>query len=155
MIYLLLQHVVQLSYILPCFSFFVHSFSFILFNLILFFKGGFVLLSALFIFTFWHFYLQIQEYESKLKDLKSVTKDLYGRVNEMLERPAAIEALNSMLNHSTYFMVGMKNFTGEDQPFTQVEYDALEKLITETKVCLFISPFLYYIIKSTHIMKEF
>lgn len=71
-----------------------------------------------------------------------MTKDLYGRVNEMLERPAAIEALNSMVNHTMYFMVGMKNFTGEDQPFTQVEYDALEKLITETKVCLFISPFL-------------
>lgn len=76
-----------------------------------------------------------QEYDSKLKELKSVTKDLYGRVYEMLERPAAIEALNSMLNHTAYFLFGMKNFTGEDQPFTQADYDALEQLVIDTMVC--------------------
>lgn len=76
-----------------------------------------------------------QEYESKLNDLKSATKDLYGRVYEMLERPAAVEALNSMLNHTAYFLFGMKNFTGEDQPFAQADYDALEKLVIDTVVC--------------------
>lgn len=74
-----------------------------------------------------------KDYETKLKDLKSSTRALYRRVQEMQDRPGAIEALNSIVNHTNYFLGGMKNFTGEDQPFTQVEYDALEKLITETK----------------------
>lgn len=74
-----------------------------------------------------------KDYEAKLKEMKSATKALYWRVQEMQERPGAIEALNTIVNHTNYFLGGMKNFTGEDQPFTQVEYDALEKLITETK----------------------
>lgn len=74
-----------------------------------------------------------KDYEAKLKELKSATRALYRRVQEMQDRPGAIEALNSMVNHTSYFLTGMKNFTGEDQPFTQVEYDALEKLIIETK----------------------
>ena len=78
----------------------------------------------------------MQDYEAKLKEMKSATKALYWRVQEMQERPGAIEALNTIVNHTNYFLGGMKNFTGEDQPFTQVEYDALEKLITETKVIL-------------------
>ena len=63
-----------------------------------------------------------------------ITKDVYERVNELHERPTAIAALNGMMNHSEYFLAFMKNFTGEDMPFTQVEYDVLDKLINETRV---------------------
>lgn len=84
----------------------------------------------------------MQDYDAKLKELKSSTKALYRRVQELQDRPSAIEALNSMVNHSIYFLIGMKNFTGEDQPFTQVEYDALEKLITETTVILRVAYYL-------------
>ena len=40
------------------------------------------------------------------------------------------------MNYTEHFLVGMKNYTGEDQPFTEVEYTTLEKLINETKVCM-------------------
>ena len=75
-----------------------------------------------------------QEFEAKLNDLKTLTKDMYDRVNELHERPTAIAALNGMVNHSEFFRDFMKNFTGEDQPFTQVEYDVLDKMINETRV---------------------
>ena len=69
-----------------------------------------------------------------MKELKTATRDLYFRVHEMKERPAIIAELYSRVNHSEYFLSGMKNYTGEDKPFTQVEYDTLAKLITDTKV---------------------
>jgi len=46
----------------------------------------------------------------------------------------AIAALNSMVNHSEFFLAFMKNFTGEDLPFTQVEFDVLDKMINDTRV---------------------
>jgi len=75
-----------------------------------------------------------QDFEAKLSDLKALMKDVYERVNELRERPTAIAALNSMVNHSEFFLAFMKNFTGEDMPFTQVEFDVLDKLINETRV---------------------
>ena len=75
-------------------------------------------------------------FESKLSDLKAMTKDVYERVNELNERPTAIAALNGMMNHSEFFLAFMKNFTGEDMPFTQVEFDVLDKMINETRVSL-------------------
>jgi len=59
---------------------------------------------------------------------------VYERVNELRERPTAIAALNGMMNHSELFLELMRNFTGEDLPFTQVEFDVLDKLINETRV---------------------
>jgi hypothetical protein len=76
----------------------------------------------------------IQVYEDKLKQLKAATRDVFSRVKELNERPAAVEAFNNLVNHTEYFLKAMKNFTGEDQPFTQVEFDVLEKLLTESKV---------------------
>jgi hypothetical protein len=73
-------------------------------------------------------------FEDKMKSLKAATKDLYERVKEAEERPRAIEALNSVMNYSQFFLVGMMNFTGKDQPFTQVEMETLSKLIVETQV---------------------
>jgi len=76
----------------------------------------------------------MQEFEAKLNELKAVTKGVYERVNELHERPTAVAALNSMMNHSEFFLDFMRNFTGEDLPYTQVEFDVLDKLINETRV---------------------
>jgi hypothetical protein len=73
-------------------------------------------------------------YEDKLKQLKAATKDVFNRVKELHERPAAVGGFNSLVNHTEFFLKAMKNFTGEDQPFTQIEYDVLEKLLNESKV---------------------
>ena len=75
-----------------------------------------------------------QVYQQKLKELKTLTKDLIERVKEHEERPRALDALNSMVNYSEHFLVGMRNFTGENQPFTEVELNTLEKLIIDVKV---------------------
>ncbi|KAK2147196.1 hypothetical protein LSH36_564g01052 [Paralvinella palmiformis] len=72
-------------------------------------------------------------YDIKLSELKKLTADLYQRVYEAEERPKAIEALNGVVNYTEYFRDGMKNLTGEDQPFTEVELATLEKLINTTK----------------------
>ena len=77
----------------------------------------------------------LQVYEEKLRELKKEMRAFFDRVKEYQERPKAIEALNSILNYSEHFLVGMKNFTGEDQPFTEVELTTLGKLINDTKVC--------------------
>lgn len=74
-----------------------------------------------------------QLYEDKLRNLKKLTADLYQRVYEAEERPKAIETLNSIVNYTEFFLDGMKNLTGEDKPFTEVEYTTLEKLIATTK----------------------
>ncbi|XP_061188994.1 hypoxia up-regulated protein 1-like isoform X1 [Saccostrea echinata] len=72
-------------------------------------------------------------FQNKLKELKKAVKDLKHRVKELIERPKALEALNSMLNHSEYFLVSVKNLTlGEDPMFTEVEANTLEKLINES-----------------------
>ena len=71
-------------------------------------------------------------YEDKLSDLQKITKDLQLRVYELQERPKALEALNSIMNYSTHFLIGMQNYTGEDQPFTEVEYNTLKKLVQDT-----------------------
>jgi len=76
----------------------------------------------------------LQVYEDKLKLLKTATRDVFDRVKELNERPVVIEAFNGLVNHTEHFLKAMKNFTGEDLPFTQVEYDALEKLLTDSKV---------------------
>lgn len=76
----------------------------------------------------------LQVYEKKLKSLKSLTKDLYARVYEYVERPKALETMNGLLNYTTHFLIGMQNYTGEDQPFTEVEYNTLKKLVQDTLV---------------------
>lgn len=70
---------------------------------------------------------------NKLKELKKLVKDLVYRVKELKERPKALEALNSMLNHSEFFLVSVRNLSlGEDPMFTEVEATTLDKLINET-----------------------
>lgn len=74
-------------------------------------------------------------YEKKLKELKTLTNDLFGRVWEHKERPEALNALHSMLNHSSHFLITAKNLTKTTNPekdvFTDAEVEALERLISE------------------------
>ncbi|KAL4229247.1 Hypoxia up-regulated protein 1 [Mactra antiquata] len=77
-----------------------------------------------------------QPFIDKLKSLKKEMKALEGRVSELKERPEALAALNSMLNHSSYFLASIKNLSSieiDDKIFTDVEIETLEKLINETK----------------------
>jgi len=78
--------------------------------------------------------LKLQEYKAKLKELKEATKELADRVEHLLERPRALEALNSVMNYSRHFLKGMENYTGDDQPFTETEMNTLSKLVTETQM---------------------
>lgn len=82
--------------------------------------------------------LSFQSYTDKLKSLKKEVKQLEFRVRELKERPEALAALDSMLNHSSIFLLSVKNLSllsGEDKMFTDVEIETLEKLINETEVC--------------------
>lgn len=77
-----------------------------------------------------------EKYIEKLKGLKKAMKELEFRVKEMKERPEAIAALNSMLNHSKVFLASIKNISSmepEDAMFSAVEIETLEKLINETE----------------------
>ena len=75
--------------------------------------------------------------KSKLDEIKTLTKDLFARVEEHQGRPEILEALNSMVNSSEHFLAKAKNDTEnkapEDAYFTTTELEALEKKITETK----------------------
>ncbi|CAH1796844.1 unnamed protein product [Owenia fusiformis] len=77
-----------------------------------------------------------QDYKDKLKSLQKAMKDVILRVKEVSERPAALDALKSMLNYSVHFKEGMKNFTAGmtegDEIFTEVEFNTLAKLVNET-----------------------
>nr|XP_023019178.1 hypoxia up-regulated protein 1 [Leptinotarsa decemlineata] len=75
-------------------------------------------------------------YEKKLDELHILTKDLFSRVWEHKERPEALKALKSLLNHSSNFLESAKNLTKTTNPekdiFTDIEIDTLSKLIKET-----------------------
>ncbi|XP_066245009.1 hypoxia up-regulated protein 1 [Euwallacea similis] len=75
-------------------------------------------------------------YEQKLDDLQSLTRELFSRVWEHKERPEALKALHSMLNHSSVFLKTAKNFTESLNPenfvFKDSEVDVLDKLINTT-----------------------
>lgn len=76
-------------------------------------------------------------YEKKLEVLKDLTRGIFSRVWEHTERPEALSALNSMLNHSRHFLNNAKNLTKtsnlEKDIFTDQEVESLEKIITETE----------------------
>ncbi|GJQ78832.1 hypothetical protein Trydic_g2674 [Trypoxylus dichotomus] len=76
-------------------------------------------------------------YESKLAELRTLTRELYYRVFEHKERPEALSALNNMLNASRNFLESARNLTKTNNPekdiFTDVEIETLEKIIRETE----------------------
>ena len=59
-------------------------------------------------------------------------------MEQMKERPEALEALRQMLNHSSFFLKSIQNLSAlemEDDPiFTKVEVETLEKLVNDTQV---------------------
>ena len=72
-----------------------------------------------------------------MEELKTLTKDLFARVEEHKNRPEILEALKSMVNSSEHFFAKAKNDTEQKDPedayFTITELEALEKKINETK----------------------
>lgn len=69
--------------------------------------------------------------DSKFDDLRKIITPVWDRTFEHLERPTRLESLNSAINSSNLFLEKIKNNTLEDTPFTQVEIDTLDKLISE------------------------
>ena len=59
-------------------------------------------------------------------------------MEQLKERPEALEALRQMLNHSSFFLKSIQNLSAlemEDDPiFTKVEVETLEKLVNDTQV---------------------
>jgi len=76
--------------------------------------------------------------DSKFDDLKKLVLPVWERTFEHAERPSRLEALTSALNSSNSFLEKIKNTTLDDTPFTQVEIDTLEKLISEITVRILI-----------------
>ncbi|XP_042354699.1 hypoxia up-regulated protein 1 [Plectropomus leopardus] len=72
---------------------------------------------------------QLQE---KLSQLKSLCKDMFFRVEERRKWPDRLAALESMLNTSSFFLRSAKLIPEDDQIFTEVELNMLEKVINET-----------------------
>jgi len=76
--------------------------------------------------------------DSKFDDLKKIVLPVWERTFEHAERPSRLDALNSALNNSNSFLEKIKNTTLDDTPFTQVEIDTLDKLISEITVRILI-----------------
>lgn len=69
--------------------------------------------------------------DSKFEDLRKIVMPVWERTFEHLERPARLDALNNAINSSNSFLEKIKNTTLNETPFTQVEIDTLDKLISE------------------------
>jgi hypothetical protein len=70
-----------------------------------------------------------------LNELKTLSRDVFFRLNEKKLRPKKLDELKETMNKTVDFFNNVQNLTGEDQPLTKVEVTALEKLINTTKVC--------------------
>ncbi|XP_077360542.1 hypoxia up-regulated protein 1 isoform X2 [Festucalex cinctus] len=70
--------------------------------------------------------------KEKLSQLKNMCKDMFFRVEERRKWPDRLAALDSMLNTSSVFLRSAKLIPEDDQFFTEVELNALEKVINET-----------------------
>uniref|UniRef100_A0AAQ4QHT9 Hypoxia up-regulated protein 1 n=1 Tax=Gasterosteus aculeatus aculeatus TaxID=481459 RepID=A0AAQ4QHT9_GASAC len=75
-----------------------------------------------------------KQLREKLSQLKSLCKDMFFRVEERRKWPDRLAALDSMLNTSSFFLRSAKLIPEDDQIFTQVELNTLEKVINETAV---------------------
>ncbi|KAM3601207.1 uncharacterized protein V6R79_009179 [Siganus canaliculatus] len=73
-----------------------------------------------------------KQLREKLSQLKSLCKDMFFRVEERRKWPERLAALDSMLNTSSFFLKSAKLIPEEDQIFTEVELNMLEKVINET-----------------------
>ncbi|XP_036381450.1 hypoxia up-regulated protein 1 [Megalops cyprinoides] len=73
-----------------------------------------------------------KELKEKLAELKKLCKSMFFRVEERRKWPDRLAALDSMLNHSAFFLKSAKLIPEDEQIFTDVELKTLEKVINET-----------------------
>ena len=78
--------------------------------------------------------------QSKLDELKTLTKGLKLRVLEMDRRPKKLLELKDTLNGTEHFLYATRQLFSkkddEEKPFTEGEVKYLEKLIKDTYVSL-------------------
>lgn len=77
--------------------------------------------------------VETKVYQDKLQELKTASKDIFFRVKERRLRPDKLGDLKEVLNVSSHFLETIRNQTGEDKPYTDIEVSTLEKLIISTK----------------------
>ncbi|XP_061606984.1 hypoxia up-regulated protein 1 isoform X2 [Phyllopteryx taeniolatus] len=70
--------------------------------------------------------------KEKLSQLKHMCKDMFFKVEEQRKWPDRLAALDSMLNTSNIFLRSAKLIPEDDQIFSEVELNMLEKVISET-----------------------
>uniref|UniRef100_A0A646QJH2 Hypoxia up-regulated protein 1 n=1 Tax=Hemiscolopendra marginata TaxID=943146 RepID=A0A646QJH2_9MYRI len=75
----------------------------------------------------------VDVYRGKLKELQSLSKELFIRVKEHKDRPEVLKSLHNLLNVSEIFLQRARTLPEEEQYYTQVELDTLEKAINDTK----------------------
>ncbi|XP_063292387.1 hypoxia up-regulated protein 1 isoform X2 [Pelobates fuscus] len=75
-----------------------------------------------------------KELKDKLTELRKSCKALFFKVEERRKWPDRLSALDSLLNHSTIFLKSARMIPEDDQIFTDVELNTLEKLIKDTWV---------------------
>uniref|UniRef100_A0A8C7YZI3 Hypoxia up-regulated protein 1 n=1 Tax=Oryzias sinensis TaxID=183150 RepID=A0A8C7YZI3_9TELE len=75
-----------------------------------------------------------KQLKEKLSQLKGLCKDMFFRVEERRKWPDRLAALESLLNTSTFFFRSAKQIPEDDQIFTEVELNMLEKVINETTI---------------------
>ncbi|XP_061754011.1 hypoxia up-regulated protein 1 isoform X2 [Nerophis ophidion] len=73
-----------------------------------------------------------KQLKEKLSVLKTMCKDMFFRVEERRKWPDRLSALDTMLNTSNFFLKSARLIPEDDQIFTEVELNMLEKLINET-----------------------
>ncbi|XP_061817890.2 hypoxia up-regulated protein 1 [Nerophis lumbriciformis] len=73
-----------------------------------------------------------KQLKEKLSQLKTMCKDMFFRVEERRKWPDRLSALDTMLNTSNFFLKSARLIPEDDQIFTEVELNMLEKVINET-----------------------
>ncbi|XP_042860610.1 hypoxia up-regulated protein 1-like isoform X3 [Penaeus japonicus] len=79
------------------------------------------------------FDVEASVYKEKLKELSKLFEPIKQRVFEHLNRPEAIQALMDMMNKSSEFVQRARVASSEQQFFTDVEIDTMDKLIVDTQ----------------------
>uniref|UniRef100_T1IXH5 Hypoxia up-regulated protein 1 n=1 Tax=Strigamia maritima TaxID=126957 RepID=T1IXH5_STRMM len=72
-------------------------------------------------------------YKEKLSKLHVVTNDLFARVKEHKDRPEILKAMQELVNMSQVFLEKIRELSENEQYFTDVEIDLLEKTLNDTK----------------------
>ena len=73
-------------------------------------------------------------YESKLAELKKLSKDIFYRVKEMAARPAGIALLKHTTNLSEVFLTRVRNISEDEQIYTEVEIQTLANVTRDMNV---------------------